>query len=190
MIVIHDIIPINQYSRPDRKLKDVLGIVIHWPQWAGASAKQVRDYFANDIKKEHRYGSAHYCVDDTIIQCIPETEMAYHCGSLRPDPASGKIYTDKARSVFGDYATPRLSPNMVTLSLEVCHSDNSGRMTHQTIENVIELVAAMCAMYNLDPASQVLRHYDVVGWKDCPRWWATHPEQWRGFLKAVEEYKS
>jgi N-acetylmuramoyl-L-alanine amidase len=188
MIVIQDIIPINQYSRPERKLQEIMGIVVHWPQWAGASAKRVRDYFANDIKKEHRYGSAHYCVDDTIVQCIPEDEMAYHCGSLRPDPASGKIYTDLARAVFGEYASSRLSPNMVSIGIEICHIDSMGAMKTETVRNVIELVATLCATYNLDPSKQVLRHYDVVGWKVCPRWWVNHPESWQSFIQSVEEF--
>ena len=179
-------IPINKYSRSGRPLKRVLGIVIHWPEWAGASAKRIHDYFAV-VDKEKRFASAHYVVglDGEIEQCIPEEEMAYHCGTSNTDPESGKLYTDKAREVFGVYADDeKLSPNMVSIGIEVCHVSRKGEMTPATVKALIGFVAELCHKHGLG-VDKVLRHYDVVGWKNCPRYWVDHPDLWHEFIDQV-----
>lgn len=184
-------ITINTFSRPGRKLVDIKAIVIHWPDAKCKSAQWVHDYFDTGVAKEKRYGSAHYVIGlkGEIVQCIPEDEIAYHAGSVRPDPASGKQYTNLAREILGEYAgNPVLSPNQVTIGIEVCHIDDNGTMNKCTVDSLVKFVAELCAKYGLDPAKQVLRHYDVVGWKNCPKYWVDHDDSWNDFLKQVEEY--
>lgn len=182
-------ITINEYSRPGRRLDTVLGIVIHWPYAPNWGAKQVHDYFEK-IRQEKRYASAHYAVglEGEIVEIVPEIEMAYHCGSSQRDPKSGEIYTDISRNIFGKYASNRnFSPNMCTIGIEVCHIDIQGNMTLKTVQSLIKFVADICIRHKLDAKRQVLRHYDVVGWKDCPRYWVNNPVKWDEFLMAVDE---
>lgn len=186
-------IQINKYSRHGSKLKEVMAIVIHWPDAKNKSAQWVHDYFNTGVPKEKRYGSAHYVVglDGEIVQCIPEDEIAYHCGSSRIDPISEKIYTNLARDIFGNYADKAyLSPNMVSLGIEVCHIDDKGTMNKCTVDALVKFVAELCVKYGLDPARQVLRHYDVVGYKRCPKYWVDNSQSWRQFLTEVEAWKS
>lgn len=181
-MIIQDWLPINKYSRPGRKLESVLGIVIHWPEWPGASAKRVRDYFAV-VAKEYRFASAQYCLglDGEIIECMPKDEIAYHCGS--------KTYTEQAKQIFGKYAiASNLSPNLVSIGIEVSHTNRFGEMTEATYKSLVAFVSQLCNEYGLDPGLQVLRHYDVVGWKHCPKYFVDNPIAWCQFLQDIEEY--
>ncbi len=55
------------------------GIVSHRTGDPGATARQVRDYFAT--RRPGRESSAHYVVDAReIVRCVPEDEVAYHAG--------------------------------------------------------------------------------------------------------------
>ena len=174
-------IEINQYSRPGKKLHQVMAIVLHWPAWANRSAKDVYDYFGDAIPVEKRFASSQYVIglSGEVVQIMPESEVAYHCGSSQIDPESKRLYTDKAREIFGKYAIDhdRISPNLCTIGIEVCHVDNMGNMTAETIEAVKTLCADLCFRYGLDPTQRILRHYDVVGWKNCPRYWYENPDK-------------
>ena len=104
------LLTINDYSRPGRKLKSVLGVVLHWTANPGVSAESNRDFFESRKEGNLGAGSAHYVIGlfGEVIRCIPEDEMAYHCGSSQPDPVSRLIYTDRARYLFGDYAAEHI----------------------------------------------------------------------------------
>jgi len=184
-------IPINEWSRPGKTLHWVKAIVIHWPDWANRTAKDIYDYFEH-VGDDQRYASSQYVVGlaGEVVQVMPETEVAYHCGSSTIDPASGKIYTDRARKLFGRYAADHkiVSPNLCAIGIEVCHVDKNGVMTPQTVEALTKLCAELCEKYGLDPISEILRHYDVVGWKDCPRYWVHAPEEWQKFREEVRLY--
>lgn len=183
-------IRINKYSRPGVKHHGIRAIVIHWPYWVNVDAKTLHDYFDN-IEKERRYASCHYCIGalGEIEQCIPEDEIAYHCGSSKPDPASGKIYTDLARRMFDKYATATWSPNYVTLGIEVSHIDMYGTVSEIARASLIKLCHELCGRYSLDANTQIIRHFDIVGWKSCPRYWVDHPDDWVLLKKQIEEYK-
>jgi len=186
-------IAINIFSRPGRKMAEVKAIVIHWPDAKNKSAQWLHDYFDKAIPMERRYGSAHYVVglDGEIVQCIPEDEMAYHCGTSLKDPASGKVYTNLAREILGDFADkPYLSPNNATLGIEVCHIDDKGTMSDATVRSLVKFVSELCVKYGLDPSRQVLRHYDIVGYKSCPKYWCDNPDKWVQFLTEVEEWRA
>lgn len=188
MQIIRDYITINEYSRPARKLREVLGIVIHWTANPAASAKDNRNFFEDRKAGVGGHGSAHYIIDQSgvIIAAIPENEIAYHCGSDKADPASGRIYTDEARRRFGRYASVNNSPNNCTIGVELCPTDATGNFTPETINAAVELCADICRRYNL-PAQAVTTHHDVVGWKNCPKLWTEKPQLLTAFQFTVDD---
>ena len=182
MELVKDFLTPNEYSRPQRQLKEVLGVIIHYTANAGASAKANRDFFEARKTGNAGYGSAHYIIDQTgkIIQCIPEFEVAYHVGSSKPDPKSGKIYTDKARQMFGNFATENNSPNNCTIGIELCNIDDAGHFTAKTMTAAVELTADILKRYGLS-VRHIATHKEVVGWKDCPLLWVDYPELYDAF---------
>ena len=188
MQIIRDYITINEYSRPARKLREVLGIVMHWTANPAASAKDNRNFFENRKAGVGGHGSAHYIIDQSgvIIAAVPENEVAYHCGSDKADPASGRIYTDEARRRFGKYASVNNSPNNCTIGVELCPKDAAGNFTDETINAAVELCADICRRYNL-PAQAVTTHHDVVGWKNCPKLWTEKPQLLTAFQFTVDD---
>lgn len=187
MQIIHDFLTINEYSRPARKLRRVLAVVIHWTANPSATAKENRDYFEAKKTGMGGYASAHYIIDQNgiIVAAVPEDEIAYHCGTDEKDPASGKVYTDEARSRFGEYASRKSSPNNCTLSIELCPLDNEGHFSTATVYAAAELCADICRRYELT-ADAITTHHNIVGWKDCPRLWTAKPELLEQFKTDVK----
>lgn len=162
---------------------------MHWTANPHASAKDNREWFENKKTGMGGYGSAHYIIgtDGGILQCIPESEVAYHCGSAQRDPTSGRTYTDEARARFGDYASnPALSPNLCTIGVELCPTDYDGHFTDETINAAIELCADILKRHNLT-ADGITTHHDIVGWKDCPRLWTDQPALLDAFRASVAD---
>ena len=188
MQIKQEFITINEYSRPGRKLREVLAVVMHWTANPGASAESNRDFFETRKTGCGGYGSAHYIIDQSglIIAAVPEYEVAYHCGSSQPDPASGQIYTDEARRRFGKYASESNSPNNCTIGIELCPIDEAGNFTDETIAAAIELCADICKRHGLS-ANEITTHHDIVGWKDCPRLWTAKPHLLDAFRYSVQD---
>lgn len=149
----------NLYSRPQLPLKQVKKLVIHWVANPGSSALANRNYFEN-LKAGTRgiYASSHYLVglDGEVIQCIPDTEVAYHAKNA----------------------------NTYSLGIEVCHIDSEGQFSPTTYASLIELCTHLCYTYTLDPATALIRHYDVTG-KVCPKYYVQHPAQWRKLKEDI-----
>lgn len=168
----------NPYSRPQRKLNKVKGIVIHWVANPNTSALANRNYFENLSKQTDpengTYASAHYIIglEGEIIQCIPDNEMAYHAGS--------NTYTQNALDRLSSY------PNNCTIAIECCHTDRDGRMTDKTYASLVRLAAHKLKQYNLT-VEDLWRHYDIVGWKDCHRWFVRNPSEWTKFKSDVAQ---
>ncbi len=186
MIITENLLTVGKYSRPGVPLDSVTGLVIHWTAMPGQDPDGVRHYYESDEAAAEHYGSAHYVVgiDGEIVRLITEDEMAYHVGSSTPDPSSGRIYTDLARSLFPGFCEPTTSPNHVTLGIECSIPDQTGRFSLSTMISVVELATEICQRYELG-SMRLLRHYDVVGWKPCPLWYVNNPIEWINFKREI-----
>ncbi len=166
--VEEQLIPVNEWSRPGDELKDIRGVVIHYVGNPGTTAHANRNYFASlSNGAEGTYASSHFVVglEGEVVQCVPLTEIAY---------------ATKER-------------NVDTVSIEVCHPDDTGEFSQVTYDRAVELTAWLCREFRLDPETEVIRHYDVTG-KICPKYYVEHPEAWDAFradvsaaVKAMEE---
>jgi len=152
-----ELLPINNFSRPGTKLEAINGIVIHNIGNPGTTAIQNRNYFANLATTHERHASSNFivCLDGTIIQCVPVDEIAY-ASNIR---------------------------NSDTLSIEVCHPDDTGKFTEESYTATIRLTAWLGAKYGLT-SNDVIRHYDVQG-KECPRYFVENEEAWELFKAEV-----
>ena len=155
------LLKINENSRPGTPLEGVNNIVIHYVANPGSSAMANRNYFnslADPAANPTGLGaSAHFIVGlkGEVIQCIPVNEVAY-----------------------ANY--PR---NFDTVSIEVCHPDESGQFSEVTYESLVRLTADLLEYFEMDEKA-VIRHFDVSG-KACPKYYVEHEEAWEEFLEAV-----
>ena len=155
--VEQDYIPVNDWSRPGTPLEDINAVVIHYVGNPGTTARANRNYFASlSSGKEGTYASSHFVVglEGEVVQCVPLTEVAYASNTRNGD----------------------------TVSIEVCHPDETGEFSPVTYRRCVELTAWLCREFKLDPETDVIRHYDVTG-KECPLYYVEHPEAWER-LKA------
>jgi N-acetylmuramoyl-L-alanine amidase len=154
-----DYLTVNEWSRPGDPMETVNGVVIHYVGNPDTTAQANRNYFESlSSGAEGTYASSHFIVglDGEVIQCIPLTEVSY---------ASNERNSD-------------------TISIEVCHPDETGEFSPVTYERVVELTAWLCETFRLDPETDVIRHYDVTG-KDCPKYYVENPAAWEQFLEDV-----
>lgn len=175
--VTENLLTVNEFSRPGIKLKKVKGIVIHWVANPLSTAAANRNFFENRKSGKSLYGSAHEIIDldGSIIVDIPADEMAYHVGSKKP-------YTDEAIKYLGAY------PNNCTYGIECTHIDWTGKMTDKTYETLVNRVADLMQQFDLVGAEKPLwLHQEVVGWKDCHRWFVNNPAEWVKFKNDVNE---
>lgn len=178
MNVIKKFITPNKYSRPQKQINRIKGLVIHWVANPNSSAMKNVLYFENRKYGKDDYGSAHEIIDlnGDIIVCIPENEISYNCGS--------KSYTKESLSVLGS------SPNYYTYSIECTHIDWDGKMTNETYKALIERCVFLCKKFNLNPLTDIWLHKEVVGWKDCHKWFVNYPNEWKSFkMKVYQDLK-
>ena len=155
--VERDYIPVNEWSRPGTPLEDINAVVIHYVGNPGTTARANRNYFASlSSGEEGTYASSHFVVglEGEVVQCVPLTEIAYASTGRNGD----------------------------TVSIEVCHPDETGEFSPVTYRRCVELTAWLCQEFKLDPEKDIIRHYDVTG-KECPRYYVEHPDAWEQ-LKA------
>lgn len=157
--ITEDLLTVNPYSRPAKDLDKVNGIVVHYVGNPGTTAAQNRSYFQNLAETHETYASSHFVIglNGEIIQCVPLDEIAY---------ASNERNSD-------------------TISVECCHPDSSGKFNDATESALVKLTAYLCIYYNLDPMTDVIRHYDVTG-KACPKYYVDNENQWSLFKSKVQ----
>jgi len=153
------LLPVNYFSRRGTTLEQVNAIVIHNIGNPNTTALQNRNYFANLEHTEERFASSNFiiCLDGTIIQCVPVDEVAFASNQRNDD----------------------------TLSIEVCHPDDTGRFTDESYAAVIRLTAWLCVRYGLT-AGDVIRHHDAHPSTDCPRYFVLNPDAWERFKRDVQ----
>ena len=152
--VTQELLPINEYSRPGEKLTAVNGVVVHYTGNPGTTAEQNRSYFAGLAETGETYASSNFVIglEGEVLECVPLDEVAYASSQRNYD----------------------------TLSIEVCHPDDTGEFTQASYDALVKLVQWLVDTYGLE-RDQILRHYDVTG-KECPRYYVQHPEAWEAFL--------
>ena len=152
----HRNLPGSNVSVPDFVTVDY--IPINEYSRPGTTAAANRSFFANLALTHETYASAHFVVglDGEILQCVPLTEIAY------------------CSNTANDY----------TVSIEVCHADETGEFNDATMESLEALVAWLCETFDLDPDADVIRHYDVTG-KICPKYYVENEDAWLAFRADV-----
>ena len=155
-------LPLNRFSRPGTSLETINGIVIHNIGNPNSTAIQNRNYFANVVPVEEIFASSHFiiCLDGSVIQCVPVDEIAYASNARNAD----------------------------TLSIEVCHPEETGKFTDESYSTAVMLTAWLCIRYNLT-SEDVIRHFDVereTGPKECPRYFVENEDAWEQFKADVQ----
>ena len=132
-----------------RSLDSIKFIVIHYTGNKGDTSSGNASYFHNN-----KIGtSAHYFVDESSIwRSVPDSVVAYHCG--------GRLQSTSGHSFY------KICTNSNSIGVEMCLLDKSGNIRQNTIYMTISLVKTLMKKYGI-PASNVIRHWDVVG-KSCP----------------------
>lgn len=183
-----DFLSFNPYSRPNYKRIKTLAVVLHWVAGEGKTAQSVKDWFELRKSGKYGYGSTQYAIgtEGEIIQMMDDDEVAWQVGAEKPDPVSGKMYTDYARTKFPGFTNEPKNPNYCTIGMELCHIDWAGRFTDRTLESAAQLTAELLEKYGLT-AGDVTTHNEIVGYKDCPRWFVNHPDDLDQFIDRVAQ---
>ena len=152
--VTKDYIDIHDYARTGNKLDGINDIVIHYVGNPQTTAQNNRDYFNNPGTDV----SSHFVVglEGEIIECLPLDEISAASNHRNHD----------------------------TISIEVCHPDETGKFNEITYSALVKLTAWLCS--ELDFSSEnVIRHYDVTG-KECPLYYVENPDEWERLLEDVD----
>lgn len=157
--LIVDLLTINEYSRPGIVREETNGIVIHYVGNPGSTAKGNRDYFESLKDSKLTKASSHFVVglDGEVVQCIPSEEVAYASNNRNYD----------------------------TISIEVCHPDESGKFNKDTYRSLVKLTAWMANKYHVSNKN-IIRHYDVTG-KICPKYYVEHEDAWEQLKKDIAQ---
>ncbi len=148
------LIPVNGSARRGMELEDLTAIAIHYVGNPGTTAQQNRNFFA----LAETNVSSHFLIGlkGEIIQCVPINE---------------KSSATNAR-------------NRDTISIEVCHPDESGAFTQESYDSLVKLCDWLCRLTGLT-GDDLIRHYDVTG-KICPKYFVDHEDAWETFKQDVK----
>ena len=112
MQIIKKFIPISKSKRPGRPL-NLKKITIHSTGNSKSTARNERGWLSNPSNT--RSASWHYVVDEnTVIQAIPNNEVAYHSGTS--------------------------AGNNTSIGIEMCETGNRDKVIQNTIELVVHLI--------------------------------------------------
>ncbi len=147
------IIRMHNTARTGTGLDGVKNIVIHYVGNPGTTAQNNRDYF----DKPSTEVSSHFLVglDGEVIQCVPLWE----------------------KSAASNWR------NSDTVSVEVCHPDESGKFSDVTYKSVVKLTAWLLKETGLDE-NAVIRHYDITE-KLCPLYYVKNEDAWKQLKKDI-----
>tara|TARA_Y100000310_G_scaffold333187_1_gene410211 strand:- start:781 stop:1419 length:639 start_codon:yes stop_codon:yes gene_type:complete len=191
--IIQKHIPVNIFSRSGKHRFETLAIDMHWNGNAGMDEETLAKYLhdlSNQIKDDNipdRFAGANYCVgQESSIEIVPPDEITYTAGA----DGIKTFYTGEAKEYFGEKYTKYwpesngLSPNTCTCSLELVHTDSTGKFEPSTLENAALTVAWLVSLYNLSDDDNIITHNFITG-KDCPRYWVNHPPAFEEFKEQV-----
>ena len=135
-------------------------IVIHYLANPMTTAQQNHDYFESLKDLQDVSMSANFIVglDGEIVECVPPGEIAYASNSM----------------------------NHLSISIENCHPDTTGKFTEATYDSCVKLTAYLVDHYGLG-REDIIRHYDVTG-KECPLYFVEHEDAWEQFKDDVMNY--
>ncbi len=159
--ISEQLLTINEWSRPGKKIKELDYIVIHYLGNPRTTAQENHDYFESLKNLQNTSMSANYVIgmEGEIIHCVPDDEVAY---------ASNRM-------------------NSYSISIENCHPDETGKFTDETYRSLVHLTAYLSERYGLG-RDQIIRHYDVTE-KICPKYFVEHTDKWEEFLDDVMMYR-
>ena len=151
----------NPYSRPQKPLTEVNGIVVHYVANPCSTARENRNYFESlkdQTGTDGTSASSHFVIglEGEVVQCIPLEEVSYASNHRNSD----------------------------TISIECCHPDETGKFYDSTYHSLVDLTAYLCDQFELK-SDAVIRHYDVTG-KNCPKYFVEHEDAWKTFLNDVK----
>lgn len=151
-----NILGYDSNSRSGEKLEDFRGIVVHYVGNPGTSAQANHNYFANPESNV----ASHFIIglNGEIIQCIPLDE----------------------KSAASNWR------NNDTISIEVCHPDESGAFTAASYDSLVKLTKWLVELGKLNSDKAVIRHYDVTG-KECPKYFVDNPDAWEAFKEDLKD---
>ncbi len=149
------LIAVDGASRRGEKLLEVRDIAVHYVANPGSTAQANRNYFNSPDSTT----SSHFIVglEGEVILCVP---------------------LDEKSSATNER-------NLDTISIEVCHADESGVFSEGTMNSLIRLIAWLCQTYDRTEEN-VIRHYDVTG-KLCPLYYVENPQAWQEVLNRVAD---
>ena len=149
------IIEKHSTARTGMMLEDIKDVVIHYVGNPNTTAQNNRNYF----NKFDTGVSSHFVVGlkGEVIQCVPLYERSAASNERNKD----------------------------TISIEVCHPDESGKFNEETYESVIELTAWILNEFSLDE-KDIIRHYDITG-KECPKYYVDNEDEWLNFKEDVKK---
>jgi len=171
-------------NRPGKKIIGLQAVVLHWLAAPNQRPIETRSWWENGSA----VGSAHYIIgtDGMVMRTIPENEIGYHIGSSQKDPKSRKIYTDKARELFGRKVCEAGMCNFYAIGIELSHTNmDPGTFTEATLQAAAELSADILRRHE-KTTGILTTHHELVGWKDCPRLWTNAPELFEAFKTRVQ----
>lgn len=145
----------NENARYRIPIEHVNDIVIHNTGNPGTTAQNNRDYF-NEPATEV---CSHFVIgmDGEIIQCLPLNEKSSASNNR----------------------------NFDTISIEVCHADESGEFTKAAYDSLVKLTAWLCKDCSLS-SEHIIRHYDITG-KECPKYYVENEKAWKQLKADVKE---
>ena len=148
------IIRIDGESRRGVKLDRVRDIAVHYVANPGSTAMGNRNFFDGPDSTT----SAHFIVglEGEVILCVPLDEKSSATNHRNND----------------------------TISVEVCHPDETGEFAPKTRESLVKLLAFLLDKYDLKK-DNLIRHYDVTG-KMCPLYYVENPEAWEELKEDVD----